>query len=84
MSVHHDKIRTNAYRKFRRYALAHEPLCRDCAKDGRTRAAEQLHHKVPLSKGGDVYKRSNVVPLCVLCHKLRHKRWRFDKRGFPL
>lgn len=47
--------------------LRNEPLCRECAKRGVIRAAEEVHHIVPLAKGG-THDEGNLMPLCKACH----------------
>lgn len=57
------------YRKLRRRIFAREKgLCRQCREQGRTTAATQLDHIVPVFKGGDKYEESNLQPLCDDCH----------------
>ena len=41
--------------------------CADCG-----RGAEEVHHQIPISKGGEAYDLANLVPLCRLCHDARH------------
>lgn len=55
------------WRKLRLLILAEEPLCRRCAAEGRTTAAEHVDHDVPLERGG-TNDRANLVPLCHPCH----------------
>lgn len=49
-----------------RYIKAH-PLCEECEKNGRIKAAEEVHHILPLSKGGG-NETSNLMALCKSCH----------------
>ncbi len=49
-----------------RYIAAH-PLCERCLKVGRLTPAEEVHHIVPLSKGG-AHDESNLMSLCTSCH----------------
>ena len=49
-----------------RYIKAH-PLCEECQKNGRFVAAEEIHHILPLSRGGD-NDVSNLMSLCKSCH----------------
>lgn len=49
-----------------RYIKAH-PLCEECNKNGRIVAAEEVHHILPLSKGGG-NETSNLMALCKPCH----------------
>ena len=56
-----------AWKRIRdRYIKAH-PLCEECEKQGKLTAAEEVHHKLPLSKGGN-NERSNLMALCKSCH----------------
>ncbi len=49
-----------------RYISAH-PLCEECHKQGRLVAAEEVHHVIPLSKGG-THTETNLMSLCTSCH----------------
>ena len=49
-----------------RYIQAH-PLCEECRKQGRLTPAEEVHHIVPLSQGGDS-SYGNLMALCTSCH----------------
>ncbi|MHB1154526.1 MAG: HNH endonuclease [Eubacteriales bacterium] len=49
-----------------RYIKAH-PLCEECQKDNRIVAAEEVHHILPLSKGGS-NETTNLMSLCKSCH----------------
>jgi 5-methylcytosine-specific restriction protein A len=53
-----------------RYAAAH-PLCERCLKEGRYTPVEEVHHIVPISKGGD-HRESNLMSLCQSCHTKIH------------
>lgn len=55
------------WRKIRgRYIKAH-PLCEMCKKGGKLAPAEEVHHIIPLSKGG-THAASNLMSLCTSCH----------------
>lgn len=55
------------WRKIRgRYIKAH-PLCEMCKKAGKLIPAEEVHHIIPLSKGG-THVESNLMSLCTSCH----------------
>jgi len=41
--------------------------CADCG-----RGAEEVHHIVPINKGGKPYDVTNLLPLCRACHNDRH------------
>ena len=49
-----------------RYIKSH-PLCEECQKQGKLAPAEEVHHILPLSKGGGNEK-SNLMALCKSCH----------------
>ena len=53
------------WRKLRAVVLAQEPLCRRCNAEGKTKAAEHLHHV-----DGNVSNlaRDNLEPLCAAHH----------------
>ena len=62
-----------AWKRIRdRYAQAH-PLCEMCLKEGRLTPVEEVHHILPISKGGD-HRESNLMSLCQSCHtKIHHE-----------
>ena len=49
-----------------RYMSAH-PFCERCLTAGRITKVEEVHHKLPLSKGG-THDESNLMSLCTSCH----------------
>ena len=49
-----------------RYIKAH-PLCEKCEKDERLTPAGEVHHILPLSRGGN-NETSNLMALCKSCH----------------
>ena len=56
-----------AWSKIRDSYLASHPLCEQCAKDRTITVAEEVHHILPLSKGGS-HDFHNLMSLCVSCH----------------
>lgn len=55
-----------------RYATAH-PLCEQCLKEGRITPVEEVHHVLPVSKGG-THAEDNLMSLCRSCHnKIHHE-----------
>jgi 5-methylcytosine-specific restriction protein A len=42
-------------------------LCEQCLKDGKHTPVEEVHHILPLSKGG-THAPDNLMSLCSLCH----------------
>lgn len=62
------------WQRIRRAMLRREPLCRECKRQGKTTAATEVHHIVPLSKGGG-NEASNLMPICHKCHaKITNRR----------
>ncbi len=61
------------WRKLRAQVLAGEPLCRECGKIGRVTAATDVDHIVARRRGG-TDDRSNLQPLCGLCHAAKTAR----------
>lgn len=56
-----------AWKRIRdRYIVAH-PLCEECKKRGKLTPAEEVHHVIPLSRGG-THAESNLMALCKPCH----------------
>jgi 5-methylcytosine-specific restriction protein A len=56
------------------------PLCVKCNSVGRTAAAEQVDHVIPLSNGG-ADDESNFQSLCVPCHKEKTAREQAERFG---
>ena len=61
--------------KARRVYLTKNPLCIDCKAKGITRAANVVHHIIPLDQGGAKYSSNNLMALCRECHEAKHKRF---------
>ncbi len=55
------------WRKIRAQHLAEHPLCEVCKQEDRTTPAVEVHHIIPLSKGG-THDSDNLMSLCVSCH----------------
>lgn len=56
-----------AWKRIRdRYIKAH-PLCEECSKKGFITPAEEVHHILPLSRGGSS-DTNNLMALCKSCH----------------
>ncbi|MBO6179439.1 MAG: HNH endonuclease [Selenomonadaceae bacterium] len=55
------------WRKIRARVLNANPFCVECRKNGRFTEATEVHHILPLSRGGtnDI---ENLMPLCKSCH----------------
>lgn len=54
----------------KRYVAAH-PLCEMCLKVGKCVPVDEVHHIVPLSRGG-TNDESNLMSLCRSCHNKIH------------
>ena len=67
-----------AWKRIRDSYVAAHPFCEKCLEAGVAVVAEEVHHKVPLSKGG-THDRSNLIALCKSCHSKIHasdgSRW---------
>ena len=61
-----------AWKRIRdRYATEH-PLCEMCLQEGRLTPVQEVHHILPVSKGG-THARDNLMSLCQSCHtKIHH------------
>lgn len=53
-----------------RYAKAH-PYCEKCFSEGRMVPLDEVHHKIPLSRGG-TNDPDNLMSLCQSCHTKIH------------
>lgn len=61
-----------AWKRIRdRYASKH-PLCEMCLAEGRMTPTAEIHHKVPVSKGGR-HDEENLMALCRSCHNKIHR-----------
>jgi 5-methylcytosine-specific restriction protein A len=60
------------------------PFCEQCLKGGKFTKTEEVHHKIPLSKGG-THDMRNLMSLCKSCHSRisveTGDRWHDRKRG---
>lgn len=55
------------WRKIRNRYINNNPLCEECLKDGKFTKAEEVHHILPLRRGGN-HDESNLMALCKSCH----------------
>lgn len=74
------EIQSARWRKTRRAKLSIYPLCERCMSEGRTRAATEVHHVVPVQDAMDctsarslMFDPHNLRALCHECHILTHK-----------
>lgn len=56
-----------SWKRIRHRHIKAHPLCEECQKQGRLTVAEEVHHILPLSKGGG-NEPSNLMALCKSCH----------------
>lgn len=71
-SKDHNKRYGRQWKKIRNaYASAH-PLCERCLKEGKLVPMEEVHHILPINRGGG-NNWSNLMSLCHSCHEKIHK-----------
>lgn len=56
-----------AWRKIRNKFIKEHPLCEQCLEVERLKAVEEVHHILPLSRGG-THAEENLMALCKSCH----------------
>lgn len=62
-----------AWKRIRDRHMSQHPLCEQCEKDGKIVPAAEVHHKIPISKGG-THARDNLMSVCRSCHnKIHHE-----------
>ena len=61
----------NNWNRLRNRYIREHPLCEDCLKSGYYVPAAEVHHIVPVSRGG-TNEITNLVALCKSCHMKRH------------
>ena len=74
------KLRSSIrWQKYRTWILDRFPMCMD-PKCGKTKAATQVHHIIPLVVDkAQAYKWRNTIPLCTGCHGTASARERQGK-----
>ena len=80
-------INTRKWRKIRLRKLAYQPLCEVCLSQGRTTAAQEVHHIASIELAPTVadarsraYDFDNLMSVCRKCHHDIHNRSRKDER----
>ena len=77
-SANHNKKYGRQWKRIRdRYAKAH-PLCERCLKEGRLTPMEEVHHILPVNRGGS-NDDSNLMSLCHSCHQWIHHNVLHDR-----
>lgn len=56
-----------SWQRIRSRYIAEHPLCEECEKTGKLMPVQEVHHRLPLSKGG-THDASNLMSLCTECH----------------
>lgn len=74
-----------AWKRIRDRHISLHPLCEECKKNGKLTPVEEVHHIIPLSRGG-THAADNLMSLCKSCHSkitaLDGNRWN-KKRNYP-
>ena len=60
-----------AWKRIRDKYVSTHPLCERCLKEGRLTPVEEVHHILPVSKGGR-HTQDNLMSLCKSCHNKIH------------
>lgn len=60
-----------AWKRIRDSYIAVHPLCECCQSDGKITPAKEVHHKLPVSQGGQ-HNKENLMSLCRSCHNKIH------------
>lgn len=55
------------WQRIRKVKIAQNPLCEMCLKENRATPTEEVHHILPLAKGG-THDMDNLMSLCTKCH----------------
>lgn len=72
-SEDHNATYGRKWKKIRNaYAQAH-PLCEECLKQGRLTPLDEVHHIIPVDRGG-TNSWNNLMSLCHSCHEKIHKK----------
>ncbi len=59
------------WKKIRDAYVAEHPLCEMCLKEGKYTPVEEVHHILPVSRGG-TNDTSNLMSVCKSCHNKLH------------
>lgn len=57
----------SGWRRIRDKYISEYPLCEECRKHSKLTPAEEVHHIIPLAKGG-THAEDNLMSLCTPCH----------------
>lgn len=70
-SVNYKKKYGHEWVKIRAVYVSEHPLCEMCLKDGKVTPVEEVHHILPVSRGG-TNDTENLMSLCRSCHNKIH------------
>ena len=56
-----------AWKRIRDRFISAHPLCEECKKQGKLTPAQEVHHILPISRGG-THAENNLMALCKSCH----------------
>lgn len=65
--LRHKFYQSKAWKDIRNAYISRNPLCEICERFNQTTPAKNVHHKVPVSKGG-TNDFSNLMSVCIPCH----------------
>lgn len=68
---------TKRWRMTRRRKLHLDPVCEIC----QNAVAEEVHHRVAIRDGGDIYSLANLVSTCKACHSRETRREQLQHAG---
>ena len=60
-----------AWKRIRDSYIKEHPLCEKCLGEGKVTLAAEVHHILPVSRGG-THSRDNLMALCQSCHNKIH------------
>lgn len=66
-----NKTYGRAWKRIRDRYVAKHPLCEMCLKEGRMTPVEEVHHILPINRGG-THDEANLMSLCRSCHNKVH------------
>lgn len=70
-SPDHKKKYGHEWARIRERYVREHPLCEMCLEEGRYTPVEEVHHIIPVSRGG-TNARSNLMSVCKSCHNKIH------------
>ena len=70
-SEDHNKKYGREWKRIRERYVRKHPLCERCLKEGRVTPVEEVHHILPVNRGGG-NEDSNLMSVCKSCHNKIH------------